>query len=93
MADGRKKNGGARRGAGRKPKETSEELISLLDQAWPVEKRLQAIRKHATLAAKGNEKSFQILMNYAYGKPVDRKEITGEDGGAVEIRVVYGQRK
>ena len=92
MAKINEKHGGAREGAGRKPKRDEEELKALLNKAWPKSERLAAIKKHAQQAKDGNEKSFQILMAYGYGKPVDRKEITGENGAAIVLKVVYDSK-
>lgn len=35
---------------------------------------------------KGNLSSTQFLMDRAYGKAVDKQEITGSNGGAIEIK-------
>lgn len=33
-----------------------------------------------------------LLLAYAYGKPVQPTELTGEEGGAITFRVVYEDR-
>lgn len=33
----------------------------------------------------------QILLDRGYGKPKQTVEHTGEDGGAITVRVVYGE--
>jgi len=70
MADGRINNGGRRPGAGRKKKQLAAELADLIGKAWPMKARRKAIEHHAQLAGAGNFKSFQLLMAYAYGRPV-----------------------
>lgn len=87
MADGRQHNGGARPGAGRKPKRDEQALADLLDQAWPVEEREATIRYHALQAARGDRHAFKLLMAYAYGTPVQRSEISGPDGGAIPVSI------
>ncbi|MEW6210157.1 MAG: hypothetical protein AB1631_17455 [Acidobacteriota bacterium] len=97
MPDGRKKNGGKRPGAGRKPKVEEKKLRDLLDAGWPEKDRLEAIRIFAARASKGDLESFKILLAYAYGKPKEIHEISGPDGGAVLVDVtvaldkVYGR--
>ena len=89
MPGAKGKSGGARRGAGRKPKEQSEELQSLLDKGWPEAARLKVIRKMASKAAAGDVKAATLLMAYGYGKPIETKQLTGEGGGPVVLRVKY----
>lgn len=90
MSDGRAKNGGARAGSGRKSKEQLLELHSLLSDAWPAEKRREAIENMAEIAlgeSKAAVSAFLALAAYAYGKPVERKEISGPDGEPLKAYV------
>lgn len=83
--------GGRRPGAGRKPNAIAlpqkDELRQLVDTHWPLEERGNTIRRLVSLAnAKiPNLKAAEILLAYAYGKPTERHEITGADGGPVEF--------
>lgn len=83
------KSGGARKGAGRKTRASEQELADLFDSSWPVAERLACIRRHARKAKTGDVKSFQLLMAYAYGKPVEHKQISGKDGEAIKVIVEY----
>ena len=63
------------------------ELRDLLDKAWPVKQREGAIKQLAAAAASGDLDAIRLLLAYTYGKPVDRKEITGADGDALSFKV------
>jgi hypothetical protein len=67
------KHGGARKGAGRKPKADEQDALDLMNAAWPAERRAKAVRAMATAAEKGNVKAFSALMAYAFGKPTEHK--------------------
>jgi hypothetical protein len=71
MIDKRKNNGGARPGAGRKPKSTEEEKIDLITSEIPKE---EIIKLCAKQARKGNVKCIELLMYYVFGKPTDKVE-------------------
>lgn len=90
MSDGRKNNGGARPGAGRKRKEDSQELLGLLNQAWPAEKRLAAIERVALIAESDRKDALdavKLLLAYTYGKPIERQEVSGPDGDTIPLEV------
>jgi hypothetical protein len=36
-------------------------------------------------AVKGDLKAIEMLLNYAYGRPVQRNEHTGPDGGSIPV--------
>lgn len=97
MADGRKNNGGKRPGAGRKPKEIQQDVIRLLDDAWPQEQREAAIKKMAELASGGDVRALTLLLAYRFGKPLEKHEVMGGAGEALlqpvadAIEKVYGK--
>lgn len=64
-------------------------LAALLDSCWTSEDRRACIMKLASLARTGDMDAIRLLMQYTYGKPVDRKEITGANGEP--IRVITAQ--
>lgn len=77
--------GGARRGAGRKPKEAHALLRHILgkvisDQDWE-----DICLSVLGFAKSGSIPHCQLLMAYKFGKPVERQEISGPDGGPVEF--------
>jgi hypothetical protein len=84
MADGRKKNGGARPGAGRKTKAQILGLAELIDTAWPADQQTAVIKK---LAEDCNASDFhtrhesrKLLLSYKFGKPTEKREHIGELG-------------
>lgn len=90
MSDGRAKNGGARNGAGRKSKEQLLQLSSLLDSAWPEHQRRATIERLAIISqgeSKASVAAAGLLLAYAYGKPIERKEISGPDGEPLKAYV------
>ena len=66
------KHGGARKGAGRKPKSTEEEKIELITAEIP---KKEIIKLCADQARKGNMKSIELLMHYVLGKPTDKLDL------------------
>ena len=73
MADGRKNNGGARKGAGRKPK--AEEL-KLIEKLTPLES--EAFKQLEKGLKQGNYAHLKLFFEYLYGKP---NTVVTVDGG------------
>ncbi len=84
MADKRKNNGGARPGAGRKPKTSEEEKIELITSEIP---KTEIIQLCAKQARKGNVKCIELLMYYVLGKPTDKVQgdITLNGTGSIDL--------
>ena len=76
--------------SGRKPNGEEEELRALLKRGWPKADRLATFVKLAEEAKAGDKEAVKILMAYAYGKPKERKELTGDEGGPLRVIVEYG---
>jgi len=72
MTDGRKNNGGARKGAGRPTKAQEQKLIERLDNLIESDK---PIIKLLELIDEGSVQAIKIYMEYRYGKPKETKEI------------------
>lgn len=79
MVDGRKKNGGARPGAGRKTTAEILGLAELIDEAWPSTKQKGVIKR---LADDCNDKDFHVrqesrklLLAYKFGKPKEALDL------------------
>ena len=70
--DKRINNGGARQGAGRKPKAQEKELIEKLDNIIDNE---EVIKKLKDLIDKGDIRALNLYMGYRYGKPKETKDI------------------
>ena len=73
MADGRKNNGGARPGAGRKPKIDELKLIEKLDNVINSD---EVIKKMMQLIREDNFQALRLYMEYRFGKPKERVDIT-----------------
>jgi hypothetical protein len=71
-------SGGVKGKAGRKPRIDEEELGRLLSSCWKLKDRRAAIRCLARLANEGSLPAIQLLMAYAYGKPKERLEHSGQ---------------
>lgn len=68
-----KKHGGAREGAGRKPKADEVKKLELMDSiAAPKE----VWDKLWTLCKKGNTNALKTWIEHRYGKPKEQKDIT-----------------
>lgn len=80
MADGRKKNGGARPGAGRKTKAEILGLAALIDEAWPQEDQKAVIRGLADDCTDDDfhtrHEARKLLLAYKFGKPTEKHEVS-----------------
>lgn len=77
MADGRKNNGGARKGAGRKPKPAVYDLIEKFDKIIDEDDVIKSLNN---LIKKGDEKAIRLYFNYKYGQPHKTVDVTsGEE--------------
>lgn len=84
--------GGAKGRSGRKSKAEELGLAALLDECWTEADRKACLKKLASNARTGDMESIKLLMAYAYGKPVDRKEIKGADDLPVIVREIVIER-
>lgn len=65
---------------GGKPGKARQELELLLDRVFTPTRRKKVLEKLITDAEAGNHDARTLLMAYTWGRPVERKEITGADG-------------
>lgn len=89
MEDKRKNNGGAREGAGR-PKKIDEEKTSILAIKAMVKKwgsEGGAFERLADFADEGSYNHFKSLLEYGFGKPQDKIDVT-TNGDSVDIPVI-----
>ena len=70
--DKRINNGGKREGAGRKPKADELKLIERLDEVIDKDEALQTLAK----MAKKDFRALQLYLNYRWGKPKEKMDIT-----------------
>ena len=75
--DGRASNGGARQGAGRKPKADEAKLVERLDAIIDSNEALTQLGK---LVAKGDMRAIQLYLSYRYGKPKESMDIHSSEG-------------
>lgn len=75
--DNRKNNGGAREGAGRKPKAQEQKLIERLDTIIDTDEALTQLGK---LVTKGDIRALQLYLSYRYGKPKESIDLNSSEG-------------
>lgn len=88
--------GGQRAGAGRKSRAEELGLSSLLESAFTWKDR-QAVIENLTSIAKGKDlkaavSAASLLLGYAFGKPTEKHEHGGKDGGPIVVKVVYDEK-
>ena len=77
------KHGGARQGAGRKPKADEMKLIERLDKLIDKD---EALGKLGELVAKGDMRAVQLYLSYRYGKPKESVDINSSEGLNINFR-------
>jgi hypothetical protein len=92
---GIKGKGGQKGRSGRKSKAEEMGLAPLLDAAFPLEARKAVFRNLARIAKGQDDKAAvsaaSLLMAYTFGKPTEKHEHSGEDGGPIILRVEYAE--
>ena len=83
--DNRKNNGGARKGAGRKPKAEEQKLIERLDAIIDKD---EAVGKLGELVAKGDMRAIQLYLSYRYGKPKESVDINSSVGLNINFKAL-----
>jgi len=73
MEDKRKKNGGKRAGAGRKPKAAEQKLIEQLDGVIDSKEVIKELNK---LVNKGDFRAIQLYFQYRWGKAKEQIDVT-----------------
>jgi len=81
--DNRKNNGGARQGAGRKPKADEIKLIERLDSLIDKD---EALSKLGELVAKADIRALQLYLSYRYGKPKESIDLNSSEGLNINFR-------
>jgi hypothetical protein len=81
--DNRKNNGGARQGAGRKPKADEIKLIERLDSIIDKD---EALSKLGELVAKADIRALQLYLSYRYGKPKESIDLNSSEGLNINFR-------
>ena len=89
MADGRKYNGGARKGAGRPSK--AEELKVSAYATDAIEKEYGSIQEFWQFLASQSRESkdhLKMIVEYAFGKPQDKVDLTSDGDKVTGINFV-----
>ena len=69
------KLGGARQGAGRKPKSDEIKLIERLDNIIDQDSAIEQLGK---LIDKGNQRAIELYFKYRYGLPRQKVDVTSD---------------
>ena len=64
----------------------------MLDAAWTQADREAVIVSLCKQAKKGNVQAAALLLAYAYGKPTEKHEHAGADGGPLVLKIVYADK-
>lgn len=83
MADGRKKNGGARKGAGRKPKTDEEAVMTMMDAVMAPSSVWEELSKKIK---DGDTQAMKTWLNYRFGMPKQAIDHTTK-GGRIDQKV------
>lgn len=85
--------GGKKGRSGRKSRAEELGLQALLDQCFTPEARAACIRKLAEDCEASDfhqrHESRKLLLAYAFGKPTEKHEHSGEGGGPITLKVIY----
>lgn len=77
---------------GGKPKPARQELDGLLTRGWPIKRRMAAIERLDKMVDSEDDTTaldaIKLLLAYAYGRPTERKEISGPDSGPIPFNYV-----
>ena len=76
---------------GRKTRIDEEDKNKLFDKAFPKSKKVAILQKLGSMAERGDLGAIKLVLEYLYGRPIERKEITGADKQPLVIRVVYDE--
>ncbi len=82
-----KGNGG---GPGRPKKEREVEYYRILQFRCTPDRWQKIIDKALEQAERGDAAARKWLADYLIGPPVERKEVTGADGGDVIVKIISG---
>ena len=88
MAQKRDKNGqfvkGSEGGPGRPPRAKEERYFEAMRSACSLVEWRKIVKKAVEQAKRGNHPARKFLADYLLGSPLQRHELSGPDGGAME---------
>jgi len=89
MAEGRDENGrfvkGHNGGPGRPKRSTEEKYLTALSRHVTLKDWATIVNTAVARAKAGDSTARQWLSDYLMGKPVQRQEISGVDGAAIDV--------
>jgi hypothetical protein len=75
---------------GRSPKQREVQYMDALASCVSIDDWKEIITKAVTDAKRGDNVARKFIADYLIGPPVEKKEITGADGGPLEVtEIVY----
>jgi|TARA_R100001163_G_scaffold2529_1_gene3937 hypothetical protein len=81
--DGRKNNGGIRKGAGRPKKVEEEKLIEKLDSLIDNDEVIKTLGKKIK---EGSDRAMSLYFGYRYGKPKESVDINSSEGFNINFK-------
>jgi hypothetical protein len=89
-------SGGKKGRSGRKSKAVEMGLVPLLDAAFPQKDREAVLANLASIAKSSSDpkaavSAASLLLGYTFGKPTEKHEHGGKDGGPIVLRVEYAK--
>lgn len=88
--------GGKRAGSGRKPKREEDKQVAVISRSLPIEKQEALVARMYEIAFSDNLKAAvtagSLLLAYALGRPTEKHEHGGKDGGPIVFKVVYDSK-
>jgi len=90
--NGRFKKGAYKGGPGRPKRQIEDDFMQLLSGAVTREDWIAICIKAVEQARRGDAVARKWLADYLIGPPVERKEISGENGGAITLKVIYDEK-
>jgi hypothetical protein len=89
MAGVKAKSGGARPGAGRKPRDREAELDAMIARAVDNEAMERVFRMLVARSQSGDMKATALLLSYVYGRPGDMDAMKVKEAVEAELENFY----
>ena len=75
---------------GRPKRKTEEQYLEVFKDIVTVDEVRLIVTKAMTDAKRGDQQARKFIFDYLIGPPIERKEITGEDGKPLIVKVIKG---
>jgi hypothetical protein len=77
---------------GRKSRAYEDAVMELFKKVVTPDKQRKIIEKAVDLAAHGDQAARKFIFDYLIGPPVQRSEVSGNDGEPMIIKVIYDKK-